>query len=46
MGPSPLSFLTKTEHRIIWKLVMSLGAMASLWSEELSRAFQPQKCTH
>ena len=41
-----LSFLTRTEHRVIWKLVISLGAAASLWSTELSSAFQPQKCTH
>ena len=41
-----LSFLTRTEHRVIWKLLISLGAAASLWSTELSSAFQPQKCTH
>ena len=41
-----LSFLTRTEHRVIWKPVISLGAVASPWSTELSSAFQPQKCTH
>ena len=44
-GPC-LSFLTRMEHRVIWKPVISLGAAASLWSAELSRALQPQKCTH
>lgn len=41
-----LGFLTRTEHRVIWKPAISLGAVASLWSAELSRALQPQKCTH
>ena len=41
-----LSFLTRTEHSVIWKPVISLGAVASLWPVELSRALQPQQCRH
>lgn len=44
--PMAFHFLTRMEHSVVWKTVISSAVLLSLRPQLLSRAFQPQKCTH
>jgi hypothetical protein len=42
----PIGFLTRMEHMVVWKVVISSLVLVLFCPERFSKDFQPQKCTH